>query len=171
MEMDMEQRAPACGRYEELLADYLAGECTPTESAQAELHLRDCVNCRTALEDSRAGARFLSVSLPLLEKSPEPRPEFARVAMARIRMETEHAERTGFWQPFVAFAWRFAATAMVALVILLTYAARGHNVPGRAVGVQGPLADVFTPDPTRAPASQDEFLIMVAETEHANGND
>ncbi len=35
MEMDMEQRAPACGRYEELLADYLGGECDPTESAQA----------------------------------------------------------------------------------------------------------------------------------------
>ncbi len=45
--------------------------------------------------------------------------------MARIRMETERAERTGFWQPFVTFAWRFAATAMVALVILLTYAVRG----------------------------------------------
>jgi anti-sigma factor RsiW len=171
MEMDAQQRAPACVQYEGLLADYLAGECTAAESARAELHLRDCSNCRGAFEGSRAGARFLHVALPLLDKNPEPGPEFARVAMARIRLERDHAERTGFWQPFVIFAWRFAATAMVALVILLTYAVRGHNTLSRVSGVQGPLVDVLTPDPTRAPTSQDEFLIMVAETEHANGND
>ena len=171
MEMDMEKRAPACGRYEGLLADYVAGDCTQAETAQAESHLRDCLNCRAAVDDYRAGALFLNAALPLLEKGPEPRPEFARVTMTRIRVETEHAERTGFWQPFVTFAWRFAATAMVALVILLTYAVRGHNALTRGAGVQGPVADVFAPDPTRAPASQDEFLLMVSETDHANGND
>jgi len=92
--------------------------------------------------------------------------------MARIRSDAEQAgDRSGFWQPFVVFAWRFAATAMVALVILLTYAVRGHYAPRTAAGLQGPLADVFAPDPTRVPANQDEILIMVAETDHANGND
>lgn len=172
MEMDIQPRALACKQYEMLLADYLAGECNPVESARIDAHLRECVNCRVAFDDAQAGVRLLSVGLPLLEKSPEPRPEFPRLTMARIRVEAEQsAERTGFWQPFVSFAWRFAATAMVALVILLTFAVRGHYAPRRGVTVQGPLADVFAPDPTRVPANQDEILIMVAETDHANGND
>lgn len=172
MEMDIQPRALACKQYERMLADYLAGECSASESGQADAHLRECSNCRVALEDARRGAGFLRAALPLLEKSPEPRPEFARLTMARIRVETEQsAERGGFWQPFVSFAWRFAATAMVALVILLTYAVRGHYAPRAAAGIQGPLADVFAPDPTRVPANQDEILIMVAETDHANGND
>lgn len=171
MEMDMQPRALACKQFEPLLADYLFGECKPAESARVELHLRECKSCSGALENARAGAGFLRVGLPLLDKGPEPRPEFARLTMARIRVEAEQSlERTGFWQPFVSFAWRFAATAMLALVILLTYAVRGHYAPQRA-GIQGPLADVFAPDPTRVPANQDEILLMVAETDQANGND
>lgn len=173
MEMDKQPQALACARYEGLLADYLAGECDAVGSAKVHAHLRDCLNCRTAFDKARAGTRFLNAGLPLLDRGPEPRPEFARVTMARIRMESEGAaERTGFWQPFVTFAWRFAATAMIALVILLTYAVRGHRGlrPGTAIG-KAPLADVFAPDPTRVPANQDEILLMVAETDHSNGND
>lgn len=172
MEMEIQPGALACKRFERMLADYLLGECTASESGQVDSHLRECSNCSVALQDARRGSSFLRAALPLLEKSPEPRPEFARLTMARIRVETEQsAERAGFWQPFVSFAWRFAATAMVALVILLTYAMRGHYAPRRAAGAQGALADVFAPDPTRVPADQDEILIMVAETDHANGND
>ena len=172
MELNIQPRALACKQYERMLADYMAGECSASECARVDTHLRECSKCQVALDDARSGRGFLHAALPLLEKSPEPRPEFARLTMARIRFESEQsAERGGFWQPFVTFAWRFAATAMVALVILLTYAVRGHYAPRRAAAVQGPLADVFAPDPTRVPADQDEFLIMVAETDHANGND
>jgi predicted anti-sigma-YlaC factor YlaD len=174
MESDTQQMGLACNQYEGLLADRVSGECGSADATRVAAHLQECSNCRQALEDARAGARFLRLGLPLLEKSTEPPPEFARTVMARIRMEKDRrtAERTGFWQPFVSLAWRFAATAMVALVILLTYAVRGHNAlrRGAAIG-QSPLADVFAPDPTRIPANQDEILIMVAETDHANGND
>jgi predicted anti-sigma-YlaC factor YlaD len=172
METDKQRQALACAKYEELLADYLAGECDSSGLARVKAHLRDCLDCRTAVEESRAGAAFLNISAPLLDKSPEPRPDFARVTMARIRMESERAsERTGFWQPFVSFAWRFAATAVVALAILLTYAVRGGRTQRQRAMVQAPLADVFAPDPTRVPANQDEILLMVAETDHSNGND
>jgi hypothetical protein len=108
----------------------------------------------------------------MLDRAPEPGLEFARVVMARIRMDKDQraAERVGFWQPFVALAWRFAATAMVALVILLTYAVRGRTGPQPEVVAfnQGGLADVFSPDPTRIPIDQDEILIMVADSGHGN---
>lgn len=174
MESDAQHRGPACNQYEWLLADYLGGECGSADSARVAAHLRECPGCRAAFEDARLGTRFLRAGLPLMDRSPEPRPEFARTVMARIRVEKDRrtAERTGFWQPFVSFGWRFAATAMVALVILLTYAVRGHNALSRGASIgQAPLADVFAPDPTRVPANQDEILIMVAETDHANDND
>ena len=174
MEMDTLHTGPACHQYEWLLAEVLSGECSSADSAKVAVHLRECSNCRVAFEDAQAGARFVRTGLLLFDRSPEPGPEFARTVMARIRMERERrsAERTGFWQPFVSFGWRFAATAMVALVILLTYAVRGHNALSRGGSIgQAPLADVFAPDPTRVPANQDEILIMVAETDHANGND
>jgi hypothetical protein len=93
--------------------------------------------------------------------------------MTRINLEKERraAERLSYWQPFVSFAWRFAATAMLALMLLLTYAARGR---GRTREVVGPIGqqsapvDVFAPDPTRTPANQDEVLIMVAGPAHGN---
>jgi len=175
MEMDRYRKTTACSRYENLLEDYLEGDCNSSDSAKIEAHLRDCSNCRGTFDAALAGARFLRAGLPLLDKSLEPRPEFARTVMARIRLEKDQraTERTSFWQPFVSVAWRFAATAMLALVILLTYAVRGHNsVQQRAASIgQGPLADVFAPDPTRVPANQDEILIMVAGTDHSNGND
>jgi hypothetical protein len=173
MEIEKQYGALACEKYEPLLADYLAGKGTAADGAKVEAHLRGCLNCRMAMESAQAGSEFLVAALPLLDKSPEPRPEFARTTMARIRMERENAaERIGFWQPFVAFAWRFAATAMLALVILLTYAVRMRHLgvrPTSTIG-QAPLMDVFAPDPTRVPANQDEILLMVAETDHNNGN-
>jgi predicted anti-sigma-YlaC factor YlaD len=172
MEMELHGTFCASDRHEGLLANYFESECDPSESAMIEAHLRECTNCRSAFEDAQRGTRFLQAGLPLLDRSAEPRPEFARNVMARIRIEKDMyaKERTGFWQPFVSVAWRFAATAMLALVVLLAYAVRGHNARGVSMG-QSPLADVFAPDPTRVPADQDEILIMVAETDHSNGND
>jgi len=172
METDMQPRALACAKYEELLSDYLAGECGAAASAKVNAHLRECGNCREALEQARAGAAFLRISAPLADGNFKPRPEFARVTMARIRMEVQQAaERTGFWQPFISVAWRFAATAVLALAILLTYAVRGGHTARQRAMVKAPLADVFSPDPTRVPVDQDGILMMVAETNHSNGND
>jgi len=172
METDISLKGPACRQYAALLEDYLAGELDLVCAKSAEQHLSNCATCRSAFDDAKVGARLFTIAGPFLERAPEARPEFARLAMARIRTEKDRraAEGAGFWQPLVAFAWRFAATAILALMILLTYAVRGR---GRSRAVVGPigqqqLADVFAPDPTRAPANQDEFLLMMAETNHVD---
>jgi hypothetical protein len=88
--------------------------------------------------------------------------------MARIRQaeQEQMAERTSFWQPIVSWGWKFAATATLALVGLLTYnAGWGHHSEPAA---EGPEIFSFAPDPGQAPASRDDVLIMVAETSHGN---
>ncbi len=172
MGTDTTHIGPACRQYEVLLDDYLGNQLDAVSAKKAEEHLQGCANCRSAFDAAKDGARLLEVAGFALERAPVPSPAFARVVMARIGMEKERraAERLGFWQPFVSFAWRFAATAMLALVLLLTYAVRGHGRSGPVVGPigQSPLVDVFAPDPTRAPANQDEFLIMVSESDHGD---
>ena len=170
MGTDTNVRGFACRQYEALLEDYLNGNLDSVCAASADRHLAVCGYCRNAFQDARNGAQLFRAAEPFLERAPEPRPEFARLTMARIRVENERraAEGASFWQPLVSFAWRFAATAMLALMILLTYAVRGRSQSRAVVGPIGQqqVSDVFAPDPTRAPADQDEFLLMVAETNH-----
>jgi len=172
MAMETKSTGPACKRYEALLDDYLGGVLDTVSEKEAERHLGDCVNCRNAFEAAREGARIFQTAGFTLRGASAPGPEFARLAMARIRAEKEQraAERSGFWQPLVSFAWRFAATAVVALALLLTYAVRGRGRSRQVVGPIGQtqIVDVFTPDPTRTPADQDEVLLLMAETDHAN---
>lgn len=162
--------ATACREYEQRLAEYSAGELDPLYAKSVEQHLADCAACGSALENARNTVRLFSIAGPFLERAPEPRPEFARLTMARIRVESDRrsAEGNSFWQPLASFAWRFAATAMLALMILLTYAVRGHGRSQKVVGPIGQqqLADVFAPDPTRVPANQEELLLAVAESSH-----
>jgi len=171
MKTDPKLGTSACGKYEQQLVEYLAGELDPLCSRSVERHLAECAGCRSALENAQDAARLFTIAGPFLERAPEPRPEFARLTMARIRVENERrsSEGASLWQPLASFAWRFAATAILTLMILLTYAVRGHGrsqkVVGR-IGQQQPLADVFAPDPTRVPANQDELLMVVAESNH-----
>jgi predicted anti-sigma-YlaC factor YlaD len=169
--MNMHTRmAPACKDYEALLEDYREAQLDAASSRLAVEHLSACANCRNALEAASEGARLFQAAGFVLDPAQTPGPAFSRTVMARIAMEKErHAtERLSYWQPFVSLAWRFAATAMLALMILLTYAVRGR---GRSREVVGPIGqqnvvDVFAPDPTTTPANQDEVLIMVAESTH-----
>jgi hypothetical protein len=91
--------------------------------------------------------------------------------MARIRAAQEQsAERASFWQPFVSVGWRFAATAALALVAMLTYDAGWGNrsQPNIAEVRPNAVRDFFPPEPAGAPASADEGLLMVAETTHGS---
>jgi anti-sigma-K factor RskA len=172
--MDMDKRTgPACRQYEALLDDYLCGALDAASARDAADHLKSCPNCRNAFDSARQGAQLFQAAGFVLETTAEPSAAFSRVVMARIGLEKERraAERLSYWQPFVSFAWRFAATAMLALMILLTYAVRGRGRTREVVGPigqQSGLVDVFSPDPTRTPASQDEVLIMVAESAHGS---
>jgi anti-sigma factor RsiW len=159
----------ACTKYEALLEDYLEGTLDAAESMAVEKHWRDCTSCRIALDQASASVRLLRLAGP----SAGPSPAFARTVMACIRaVESDLAgssERATFWQPLVKFGWRFAATATVVLGVLVTYdAGWGHHARNSASTRLMGGNDIFAPDPAKAPASRDEVLMMVADTNHGN---
>jgi anti-sigma factor RsiW len=150
---------PNCHTQEALLEDYLNGEL----SAGTE-HLEKCPACRTALEQATMSVRLLR----LREPSPDPGPGFARRVIVRIRAaENERvALRANFWQPFVSFGWRFAATATLALVALVSYNVGWRHRAQPNMATARPTVDIFAPDPARVPVTGDEVLMMVADTGH-----
>jgi len=166
MATNMEPSKAACPAYEPALEDYLNGDLSVAEAKRAAEHWKTCVGCREALEQASASARLLRAAAP----SPDPGPAFARVVMARIREAEQErtAERTVFWQPFVSWGWKFAATATLVLVGLLTYNARWAQAPQPNANAEGPEIFSFAPEPGQAPATRDDVLIMVAETSHGN---
>lgn len=169
MSIDERFENTACTKYEAILEDYLEGALDPVESRAAEAHWRECAGCRAALDQGSASVRLLRAVGP----SAGPGPAFARTVMARIRATesdlAQASERAGFWQPLVKFGWRFAATATVLLGVLVTYDAgwgrhTQHQANTRLMGGN----DIFAPDPANPPASRDEVLMMVADTDHGN---
>jgi anti-sigma factor RsiW len=161
----------ACRKYEALLEDYLEGTLGAAESMAVEKHWRNCNSCRVALDQGSASVRVLRLAGP----SAGPGPAFARTVMARIRAAesdlARSSERASFWQPLVKLGWRFAATATVVLGVLVTYdAGWGHHAAQRNSASTRLMGgnDIFAPDPANPPASRDEVLMMVADTNHGN---
>lgn len=157
----------ACPGYEAKLEDYVAGRLSNAQMNEVAEHLKSCAACDAAVNDAAASMRLLH----LAESVGEPGPGFARVVMARIRSEREASRETrGFWQPFVSLAWRFAATATLALALMVTYDVAQHGrspqpyvTSARATEVR----DLFTTDADRVPANRDDvLLVMVAEADH-----
>lgn len=162
MAADTEFTSKACESYEALLEDYLNGELSGAEAKSAAEHWQRCAGCREALKDAAASARLLRAAGP----SADPGPGFARTVMARIRAAENEiaAGRANFWQPLVSFGWRFAATATLALVVLVTYNA-SHRVQPKVIAARPTESiDIFGPEPARAPANGDEVLMMVADS-------
>jgi predicted anti-sigma-YlaC factor YlaD len=166
MANDTELGNKGCAKYEALLEDYLEGALSAAGSKGVEEHWRNCAACRSALDEASASVGLLRRAGP----TEGPGPAFARTVMARIReLEQERsAERAGFWQPLVSLGWRFAATATLALGVLVTYdAGWGHRAQPDATTTRLiAMSDLFAPDPARPPADRDEVLMMVAETKH-----
>ena len=167
MTTDSGLRSAACPEYEALLEDYIGGELDGATAERVAAHRRGCASCREALERASAAARLLCVAAAL----PEASPSFARTVMARIHLaEDDRAARVRFWQPFVSLGWRFAATATLAVAILLAYTARwgGEPQPNLVAVRPTEARDLFSPEPARVPSSGDEVLMMVAENNHGN---
>ncbi len=159
----------ACADYEMLLEDYLAGDLRGADAERATAHLATCAACRGALEEAAGSARLVEVAGILAGQAPEPGPAFAPIVMARIRgAEQPSAPETRFWRPFVWLAWRFAATAALALAALVTYSTVRHGAAfgNTTVAAQTDTRDIFSPDPALAPASRDDVLMMVAGNEN-----
>ena len=89
------------------------------------------------------------------------------MVMARIRAELHLHEGKSIWQPFVSLAWRFAATAAVALVMLVSFDVGRHNQlqQDQSLLATNRLPELV-PDQSPVPTSSDEVLLMMAETNH-----
>jgi anti-sigma factor RsiW len=166
--MKAEANSGACSEYEAKLEDYLAGQLSGAGAKELAEHLKRCEPCSAALEDARASVRLLQ----LAEPAPDPGPAFPRIVMARIRTDLEAArESRGLWQLFVSLAWRFAATATLTLVLMISYDVTQHPQPVQtnvASMRPGEVRDLFTTDADRVPATRDDVLLMVAEREHGS---
>jgi anti-sigma-K factor RskA len=166
MATDTNFGSAACMKYGLLLEDYVNGELAGADAKSVAEHLRDCSGCQDAVERAEASMRFLRA----VEPSADPGPGFSHMVMARIRTTQRDgtAERAGFWQPFVSMGWRFAATAALALVALVTYDAGWgrHPQPNSTTARLMGVSDIFAPDPVKPPANRDEVLMMVADTTH-----
>lgn len=163
--MEGEYRNSACSEYEALLEDSVSGEIGGADAVRLSDHLKDCAGCREALDNAAVSSRILR----LAEATADPGPGFARGVMARIRVDKDVRAERGFWQPLISMAWRFAATATLALAVLVAYDTTSHTQPPVAMTASaeaGRLPDIFSPDPARVPTSRDEVLMMVAENEH-----
>ena len=159
----------SCSEYEARLEDYLSGQLSGADAREVAEHLARCSACRTAAQQAAPLARWLA----LAEPTPDPGPGFARLTMARIRTEVAATEAAkGFWQPFIVLAWRFAATATIALAAMLSYGiVRQRRQPTQtavAMARASEMRDLFTTDTDRVPSNRDDVLIMVAEAKHGN---
>lgn len=164
--MEEQFRGTACAEYEVLLEDFVNGELNGADARTLAEHLKDCGGCRSAFQDASVCSRLMHAAEP----TADPGPGFARVVMARIRAAGSQAESKSIWQPFVSLAWRFAATAAVGFVALMTYDLSGHMRANRSLAGLQPsdTRDLFSSDPANPPRSQDDVLMLVAESNHGN---
>jgi anti-sigma factor RsiW len=156
----------ACSESEALLEDHLTDDLSGADAKKLAEHLESCAACSTALEHAAPSVQLLRSVPP----SADPGPGFSRVVMTRIRAEmSRRGEQKSIWQPFVSLAWRFAATATLALALLVTFDAVRHIQYGRQLNLAyvpvTETRDLF-PDPASPPANRDEVLMMVADTNH-----
>jgi hypothetical protein len=153
----------ACPQYEAALEDQLQDTLRGPEAAMLAEHLVTCAGCRAALEDAAVSARLLAIAEP----SPDPGAGFSRIVLARIRQELLTSESKSIWRPVVAVAWRFAASAAFALVLLASFDLGRHSqfVSDQSVIAENRLPEIGV-ERAPLPASRDEILLMMADTSH-----
>ncbi len=161
--MNEDYRSMACQEYEAALEDHLNGDLGGPEAAALSEHLKICSGCRAALDEAVLSARLLRVAEP----AADPGPGFSHLVMARIRAELGAGEGKSVWQSFVSVAWRFAATAAFALVLLVTFDVSRHNQfqQDQSLLATNTLPELV-PDHSAVPANADDVLLMMAETNH-----
>lgn len=168
--MNLESQGQACPDYEVRLEDFLSGKLSGADKREVADHVQSCASCKAAMDDAEMTSRLLR----LMQAAPDPGPAFSRIVMARIRTEEVARQSRGFWQPFVSLAWRFAATAALAFVVMVTYDVTWHqsSSSSSAVDLSGPVAqqaqvpDMFTTDVNAVPGNRDDMFMPVSETEN-----
>lgn len=163
--MNLESQGLACPAYEGRLEDFLSGKLAGADKREVADHIQSCASCKAAVDDAEMTSRLLR----LMGATQDPGPAFSRIVMARIRTEEVARQSRGFWQPFVSLAWRFAATAALAFVVMVTYDVASHR--SSAADTNSPVAqqaqapDMFTTDFNAVPANRDDAFVLVSETE------
>jgi predicted anti-sigma-YlaC factor YlaD len=153
----------ACPQYEAALEDQLQGTLRGPEAAMLTEHLANCAGCRAALADAAVSARLLAIAEP----AADPGAGFSRIVMARIRQELQTNEGKSIWRPFVAVAWRFAATAAFALVLLVSFDLGRHSqsVADQPIVAENRIPEI-APDRPSLPANRDDVILMMADTSY-----
>jgi hypothetical protein len=153
----------ACTQYEAALEDQLQGTLRGPEAAMLAEHLASCAGCCAGLEDAAVSARLLAIAEP----APDPGAGFSRIMMARIRQELLSSESKSIWRPVVSVAWRFAASAAFALVLLVSFDLGRHSqsVSDRSVMAENRMPEIV-PERPSLPANRDDVLLMMADTSH-----
>jgi hypothetical protein len=158
-----ENNYAACTQYEAMLEDHLQGVLRGPEAATLTEHLQRCVGCRAALQDATASARLLAVAEP----SPDPGAGFSRMVMARLRQELQTSEGKSIWRPVVAVAWRVAASAAFALLMLVSFDLGRHSQlqSDQSIVAENRMPEIV-PERPSLPANRDDVLLMMADTSH-----
>ena len=153
----------ACIQYEAMLEDHLQGVLRGPEAATLAEHLQSCVGCRAALEDATASARLLAIAEPAADRGAG----FSRIVMARIRQELQTSEGKSIWRPVVSVAWRFAASAAFALLMLVSFDLGRHSQlqSDQSIMAENRVPEI-APDRPALPANRDEVILMMADTSH-----
>ncbi|MGB8801084.1 MAG: zf-HC2 domain-containing protein [Candidatus Acidiferrales bacterium] len=168
MSMNSENRnakgnCAACTQYEAMLEDQLQGVLRGPEAAILAEHLVTCAGCRATLEDAAVSMRLLAIAEP----APDPGAGFSRMVMARIRQELQTSEGKSIWRPVVSVAWRVAASAAFALVLLVSFDLGRHSqlVSDQSVIAENRMPEIV-PERPSLPVDRDDVLLMMADTSH-----
>ena len=151
-----------CRKYFARLEDYVPG----CNDLQLRDHLRECADCRTALENSRIGGQLLRDAW---EPAGEPRSAFVTGVMAKIREEEMRAESpAAFWNPLEFLASRLSLTAATVLLALSVYMVafaprRPLSLPSSA---RTELNAADFPQPPGDPESNEEILQSLVERKY-----
>jgi anti-sigma factor RsiW len=118
-----------CGRFQNLLFDYLDGSLSAGVRARVEAHLANCSECREALGRQKQLARSLSERLQQETANLEPRSQLERRVLAALRKQPTTTAR-----PHMLFAWWVrlvgaAAATVVIAVFLITSLRRPLSAP------------------------------------------
>ena len=153
----------ACPQYEAALEDHLQGTLRSAEAAGLTEHLQTCKGCGAALEDAAVSVRLLAIAEP----APDPGAGFGRIVMVRIRQQLQSNEGKSIWRPVVSVAWRFAATAAFALVMLVSFdlGRQSQLQSDQSIVAENRVPEI-APDRPSLPANRDEVILMMADTSH-----
>jgi anti-sigma factor RsiW len=138
------------------LEDFAGGALGAAESAQLDAHVRECAECRAAVQEAQASARILRGTL-----LPAEAPSGAFWTRLNARLNEEQRKQEEFFPELEWLARRFVFGAGLALLVMGAFLA----------GTQFPLVEgndnqaeirELVPRSEQQPTNHDEVLVSLA---------